>query len=172
MKRGLVHVYTGEGKGKTTAAFGLALRALGRGKRVCVTQFLKGKESGEVLALKKFSKATVRQFGREGFVDLENPSEEDRRLAQEGFKFAEEIVYNEEYDLVVLDEINLAMAANLVELQNVLKLIRGRPLGVEVVLTGRGALPEVIDTADYVTEFKKVKHPFDTGKEAREGVEF
>jgi len=172
MGKGLVHVYTGDGKGKTTAAFGLALRALGRGLSVCVIQFLKGQESGEVLALKKFSNATVRQFGREGFVDLESPSKEDKQFAKEGFDFAREIIDSGDFDLVVLDEINLAVAANLIKLQDILNLIKSRSSSVEVVLTGRKALPEVIDVAGYVTEFKNLKHPFDEGKKAREGVEF
>jgi len=172
MKKGLVHVYTGDGKGKTTAAFGLALRALGRGLSVCVIQFLKGQKSGEVLALKKFSNATVRQFGRIDFVDFKNPSEEDKRLARDGFEFAREIIDSGGFNLVVLDEINFVAAIHLVELQDVLNLIKSRPSSVEVVLTGRGALQEVIDAADYVTEFKKLKHPFDGGEKAREGVEF
>lgn len=172
MEKSLVHVYTGDGKGKTTAAFGLALRALGRGLRVCVVQFLKGSESGEVLALKKFSNATVRQFGREEFVDLENPSEEDGRLAQEGLEFAKKIIYEEKYDLVILDEVNLAVWAEIIMLEDVLEILENKPPSVELVLTGRLAPLDFIEAADYVTWFEKTKHPFDEGEKAREGVEF
>ena len=172
MKKGLVHVYTGDGKGKTTAAFGLALRALGRGLSVCVIQFMKGQESGEVLALKKFPHATVRQFGREELVDLENPSEEDRRLAQEGLEFTKEIIYEEKYDFVILDEINLAVWAELVMLEDILEILENKPPSIELVLTGRSAPLDFIEAADYVTWFEEVKHPFDEGEKAREGVEF
>lgn len=167
----LVRVYTGDGQGKTTAAFGLALRALGRGLKVCVIQFLKGKGSGEVLALRKLG-GEVRLFGREEFVDLKSPSEEDKRLAQQGFEFAKKIIYNEEYDLVILDEINLAVWVELIWLEDVLDLLENRPPNVELVLTGRDAPLDFIEVADYVTEFRKIKHPFDKGVPARKGFEF
>ena len=172
MKKGLVHVYTGDGKGKTTAAFGLVLRALGRGLSVCVIQFMKGQESGEVLALKKFSNAAVKQFGRESFVNFKNPSEEDKHLAQEGIEFAKEVVYEEKYDLVILDEINLAVWAELVMLEDVLEILENKPPSIELVLTGRPAILDFIEAANYVTDFGKIKHPFDEGEKAREGVEF
>jgi len=172
MKKKLVHLYTGDGEGKTTAAFGLALRALGRGWKVCIIQFLKGLESGEVLALKKFPGVRIEQFGREGFVDFENPLGEDYQLAEKGLESAKEVIYKENYDLVILDEINLAVAVGLVREEDVLELIEGRPPKVELILTGRGASSKLVAAADYVTEFKKIKHPFERGEEAREGIEF
>ncbi len=170
---GLVHVYTGDGKGKTTAAFGLAMRAVGRGWRVLVIQFLKGRESGEVLAAKRLApELVVKRFGSETFVSPTSPSEEDVRLAQEGLREAEEALTSGRYDLVILDEVNVAVSMGLLSEEEVINAVERRAKGVEVVLTGRNAPQSFIDLADYVTEFVEVKHPFKQGLPAREGVEF
>ncbi len=170
---GLVHVYTGDGKGKTTAAFGLAMRAVGRGIRAVIIQFLKGRPSGEVEAAKRlFPDMEVVRFGREEFVDPRSPSPEDLELARQGLRFAERAMSSGLFGLVVLDEVNVAVSLGLIGEEEVLRAVGARAPGVEVVLTGRGAPESFVEAADYVTEFRKVKHPFDRGVPAREGVEF
>jgi cob(I)alamin adenosyltransferase len=169
LARGLVQVYTGEGKGKTTAAFGLALRAAGWGLRVKVLQFLKGRKSGEVAAAERAGIA-VEQFGTAEWVNLESPTEADRQRAQAGLAAAREAL--DDVDLLVLDEANVALSAGLLQLDQVLALLEARPQGVEVVLTGRGAPAALLARADLVTEMRQIKHPFQSGAAAREGIEF
>jgi len=170
---GLVHVYTGNGKGKTTAAFGLAMRAVGRGKKVLVIQFLKGRESGEVLASRRLApELEVRRFGTGRFVDPRNPGEENLAILRAGLEDAKRALASGKYDLVILDEINVAVHMGLIPEEEVLDALRSRAEGVEVVLTGRYAPESFIEEADYVTEFKEIKHPFRRGVQAREGVEF
>ncbi len=169
---GLVHLYTGNGKGKTTAAFGLALRMVGRGKRVLIIQFMKGRPTGEVIASKKLEPMLeVRQFGTPRFVDPKNPDEESVKMAKEGLELARRSMKSS-YDLVVLDEVNVAVAFGLLDEGEVLEAIRGRNERVEVVLTGRYAPQSFYEIADYVTEFREIKHPFTKGIKAREGVEY
>ena len=183
MERGLVHCYTGDGRGKTTAALGLTLRAAGRGLRCCVVQLMKHcPDCGEAQAYRKWLEpggAELRQFGRppkEGeefaWVDPERILPEDRVAAEEGFAFAAQAVNSRQFDLVVLDEINLAVAWGLVEEKRVLDLLRNKPDGVEIVLTGRNATENLMAAADLVTEMKAVKHPFETGARARVGIEY
>ena len=173
LSKGMVQVYTGQGKGKTTAALGLALRAAGQGLRVYMAQFMKGwPHYGELTALKKHSNITLRQFGRAGFVDPENPDPEDIKMAREGLVQSRHEIRSGCYDLVILDELNLAAAWGLVELAEVLSLIKEKPQGVELVLTGREAPPEVIVLADLVTEMVEVKHPFQKGISSREGIDY
>ncbi len=185
LKRGLVQVYTGPGKGKTTAALGLALRAVGHGLRVCFVQFMKGgSESGERKAAERLApELEMRAFGSARWGDASKspagtpwwklpPSEEDRARAQEGIAFARQVVMGGEYDIVVLDEVLGALRAELVALEQVMELARGKPEHVELVLTGRAAPPEVLEAADLVTEMNAVKHPFDRGIEARRGIEY
>ncbi|MCL4459493.1 MAG: cob(I)yrinic acid a,c-diamide adenosyltransferase [Chloroflexi bacterium] len=169
---GLVHVYTGDGKGKTTAALGLALRAVGQGLRVHIVQFLKGVAYGEVKSLARLPNISLVQFGSAEWVHPERITVKDRRLALGGLEHAREAIHSGYYDLVILDEINIAVAWNLLPLEAVLDLIRARPKGVELVLTGRQAPPEVIELADLVTEMKEIKHPFGRGVMARRGIEF
>jgi cob(I)alamin adenosyltransferase len=167
---GYIQVYTGDGKGKTTAALGLALRAAGAGLRVCIIQFMKSGGSGEIEALGKLSGSiAVRSYGG-GFV-MEEPGEEDYRFAREGMEDAESTVSSGEYDVVVLDEANVAVDAGLVPLSRLLGLMSGKPEGVELVITGRNAHPHVIGMADLVTEMREIKHYYHTGVSARKGIE-
>jgi cob(I)alamin adenosyltransferase len=169
----MIHVYTGEGKGKTTAAFGLALRALGTGRKVVVVQFLKGrKDVGEYKLGNKLQGMEVHQFGRPDFVDPLKPLPIDFELAQEGLKFARKCMEANPPDLLILDEINVALKFGLLKLGDVLALMRKAPKSMELVLTGRYAPKEVVEKADLVTEMKEVSHPFQEGVPAREGVEF
>lgn len=173
-KRGLVLVYTGNGKGKTTAALGLGLRAIGQGLRVCMIQFMKNPRNayGEIQAIKKcFPQWTVIQSGREEFV-RKPPSPEDIRLAQEGYRAALKALTSGEYDLVILDEINVAVDFGLLEVQDVLRLIEERNPSVHVVLTGRYAPVQVRELADTVSEVNEVKHHYQTGVRAVKGIEF
>jgi cob(I)alamin adenosyltransferase len=164
-----VQVYTGEGKGKTTAAFGLALRAVGRGLKVKVIQFLKGRETGEALAASRAG-IEVEQHGSPAWVNLKNPSPADIERAQRGLAAAAEALRT--VDLLVLDEANVALSAGLLQLDDVLALLEARPEGVEVVLTGRGAPVELVKVADLVTEMLAIKHPYSLGVAAREGIEY
>lgn len=160
LKEGLVQLYTGDGKGKTTAALGLALRAAGHGFKVCFIQFMKGKiDYGELKAASMLSPyLEIHQKGRETFVSKENPDPEDVRLARDGLQFAKEAVHSGRYDIVVLDEINVAVDYNLFPKEEVLELIRSKPRHVELILTGRYAPQELIDAADLVTEMQLVKY--------------
>jgi cob(I)alamin adenosyltransferase len=169
---GLLHVYTGQGKGKSSAAFGLALRAWGHGLRVCVIQFMKSTEySGEYKAVKKLKNIELRQFGTGRFL-LEEISSQDVEMARDGMDFAREILTSGQFDVVILDELNVAMHFGLVDLDAVLEMIDARRPGVEVVVTGRKAPPELVERADYVTEMVEVKHPLSRGIQARKGIEY
>jgi len=169
---GLVHLYTGDGKGKTTAAFGLALRVIGRGGKALIIQFLKGSPSGEVLATRMIPNLEVKQFGTNKFVDPENLTPEDYARARQGLEAATEALKSGEYRLVVLDEINVAVSFGLLPEETVIDAIKHRDKGTEVVLTGRNAPKSFFELADYVTEFKEIKHPFSRGILAREGIEY
>jgi len=169
----LIHVYTGDGKGKTTAALGLALRASGHGRRILVIQFMKGKiDYGELASSKKLGTVEIIQFGRPDFVDLKNPSQEDRDLAREAFAFACEVLHSGKYDMIILDEINVALAAHLIPVEEAIELLRAIPENIELVLTGRWAPEKILAEADYVTEMREIKHPFKRGIVGRKGVEW
>ncbi|RII30834.1 MAG: cob(I)yrinic acid a,c-diamide adenosyltransferase [Geobacter sp.] len=172
MERGCVQVYTGNGKGKTTAALGLALRAVGRGFKVCILQFIKGGGPyGEHLIADKLApQLTIIQTGKPGWVNTQDIAE-DRRLAQEAFEQAKELLVSGGYDLLVLDEINGAVGFGLIDVEQVLELIRLRPERVELVLTGRNADERVIEAADLVTEMREIKHYYKAGVPARTGIE-
>ncbi len=173
LEQGLVQVYTGNGKGKTSAAFGLALRAIGRGLKVYAVQFIKGGfDYGELYIVNKLPNITLKAFGRGKFVMMKPPEKEDVKLAEEAFQLAKEVVGSGEYDIVILDEINVALNLKLISLEEVLELIKNKPKHVELILTGRYAPSEIIETADLVTEMKEVKHPFNKGYKAREGIEY
>jgi len=173
LERGLVQVYTGDGKGKTSAAFGLALRASGRGLKVYVIQFIKGGfDYGELHAIDRLPNLELKAFGRGRFVMEKPPLDEDVHTASEALAFAERIIKEGEHDLVILDEINVAVDLGLISLEKVLKMIGKRPEHVELVLTGRHAPTEIIEVADLVTEMREVKHPYCKGVPAREGIEY
>lgn len=171
--KGLIQVYTGNGKGKTTAALGLALRAAGHRFRVLIIQFLKGGISyGELKSAKKLSPClTIVPMGRECFVDKKNTHPIDRRWARKGWKLSKESVQGQQYQLVILDEVNVAVEYGLVPLDELLDLMKNKPKNVELILTGRWARPEVIRKADLVTEMREVKHYYRKGIESRIGIE-
>jgi len=172
LEKGLVQVYTGAGKGKTSAAFGLALRAIGRGLKVYVVQFIKGGfDYGELYVIDKLPNLTLKAFGRGKFVVAKPPEREDVELAEEALRLAKKVVSGGEYDVVVLDEVNVALSLKLISLDDVLRLVKTKPKHVELVLTGRSAPDEIIEAADLVTEMREVKHPFSKGFPARKGIE-
>ena len=173
LERGLVQVYTGDGKGKTSAAFGLALRAVGRGLKVYVIQFIKGGfDYGELYVVERLPNFKLKAFGRGKFVTDVPPTENDVKLAKEAFELARKVVNCGDYDVVVLDEINIALHLKLVGIEEVIDLIRSKPKHVELVLTGRYVPPEIVKLADLVTEMKEIKHPFTKGVSPRKGIEY
>ncbi len=176
MRKGLVQVYTGDGKGKTTAAIGEALRARGRGHRVMLVQFLKGKKgSGEISALEELGVKVICK-GKELGLSLNKIVEDERRTIREEWgnfldKINEEVLA-ESYDLLILDEINVACHYGLIDENKLIRFIKEKPDGLEMVLTGRYASPRLMKTAHLVSEIKKIKHPYNEGIKAREGIEF
>lgn len=169
---GLVHIYTGNGKGKTTAAFGLAFRAAGRGLSVLVVQFLKPAEGyGEQLACGKFPNVELLCLGLDHFVS-KNPKQEDIDAARSALDRTLELMRTGKYDVVVMDEAINAVRMKLIPDTDLIDALKSRPAHIEVVMTGRGITPALEEYADYVTEMKLVKHPYDRGIQARAGVEF
>lgn len=173
MVRCFIHVYTGDGEGKTLTAFGLALRAVGHGYKVIIIQFMKGrKDVGEYKVKDRLQpEYEIYQFGREEFIDLNNPQPIDYELARKALEFAEKALERKPR-ILVLDEINLAAAIGLVKAEEVLKLLEKVPEETVVVLTGRKAPKEFIEVADLVTEMREIKHPHKLGVEARKGIEY
>ena len=173
LKQGLIQVYTGEGKGKTTCALGLAFRAVGQGFKVFMVQFLKTDDTGEVQAAQRLSPDfTIQSFGTPGFPNLREPDAKTLDTVRQAFDLAHRVILAGEHDLVILDEVNLSLAYGLVPSAEMLDVLRQRPPYVEVVLTGRGAPPELVDLADLVTEMRPVKHYFEAGVKARRGIEW
>lgn len=175
IKQGKVQVYTGDGKGKTTAALGLALRAAGRGLRVYICQFMKGRKTGESIAIERYLSTliTIQKCGGKKFIiDRENPPLEEISRAKEGLLKAKEALVSGGYDIVILDEVNVAIYFNLLKEKDVLELIREKPEDVELILTGRNAPRSIIEASDLVTEMKEVKHYYKNGVPAREGIEY
>lgn len=173
LEKGLVQVYTGNGKGKTSAAFGSALRAVGRGLRVYVIQFIKGGfDYGELYVAKRIPRLKLTAFGRGKFITETPPSNSDVQLAREAFEFAKKTVDSGRYDMVVLDEINVVLNLRMISIDEVIQLIKNRPKHVELILTGRNAPKEIIDAADLVTEMREVKHPYAKGVQPRKGIEY
>ncbi|MDI6758434.1 MAG: cob(I)yrinic acid a,c-diamide adenosyltransferase [Candidatus Omnitrophota bacterium] len=166
----MIQVYTGNGKGKTTAVLGLALRAAGAGLKVYIAQFLKGKKCSEHNALKKIKNIKIEQFGRGCFVKKVY-GKEDLELTKKGLKKTERILSEKAYDVVILDEINIALDFGLLELKEVISLIKNTPKKTELILTGRHAKEEILRIADLVSEIKEVKHPYYKGVRARRGIE-
>ena len=169
--KGYVHVYTGNGKGKTTAAIGLAIRAAGAGMRVYIAQFVKGMHYSELDALDRYAdRITLKQYGRDCFIKQE-PSEEDIQAARKGFEEVKGVLASGDYQMVILDEANIATHYNLFSADELIELVRSKPESVELVITGRSADPKVIAVADLVTEMKEIKHYYNRGIEARQGIE-
>ncbi|MBN1541252.1 cob(I)yrinic acid a,c-diamide adenosyltransferase [candidate division KSB1 bacterium] len=170
-RQGLVQIYTGDGKGKTTAALGLSLRAAGHGLRTYIGQFMKGRMYGELDALRNFPLITVNQFGGKKCIRREEVSEADRRRASKGLMRCRQALHSGSFDLVVLDEILVAIWFDLLPLSNVVELVKYKPPQVELILTGRRAAQELIDLADLVTEMREIKHYYQKGIKARNGIE-
>lgn len=172
---GLIHLYTGDGKGKTTAALGLALRAAGRGRRVLLVQFLKGRDTGELHTLENVPTISVLRLSRDyGFFKyLTGDEQADVRDEHDALlATAAKAIANGDCDFLVLDELAATLRHDLVDAASLLALLDDRPDGIEIVITGRDAPQEIIHRADYITEMKKIKHPFDQGVPAREGIEW
>ena len=167
----MIQVYTGNGKGKTTAAFGLALRAAGAGLKIYIGQFIKGKYYSELNSLRKIKNIRIEQFGRGCFIK-KMPTKKDSEFAQTGLEKIKKVVSQGAYDLVILDEINVALKLNLVKLKDVLSLIKKTPKNIELILTGRCAPTAILKTADLVTEMKAIKHYYKKNVNARRGIEF
>lgn len=171
--RGLVHIYTGDGKGKTTAALGLVLRALGHGLAVHIIHFMKGDTRyGEQATLAQLTGVSVERFGLPTLCDPKHPTPEERQQAHRALEAAQQAIMGGGYNVVVLDEINVALAFGLIPLEPVLALVCNKPPRVELILTGRKAPPELIAAADLVTEMREVKHPFQKGVLARPGIDY
>ena len=170
-KRGYTQVYTGNGKGKTTAAIGLAIRAAGAGLKVYIAQFIKMGDYSEIKALKRFSDLiTVEQFGLGRFTNGK-PAPEDIAAAQRGLKKVKSVMTSDEFNIIIMEEANVAVMLGLIAVQDLLKIIINKPDDKELVITGRGASPRIIESADLVTEMKAIKHYYQVGVRARVGIE-
>jgi len=175
-KDGLVIVYTGNGKGKTTAALGMALRAIGYDHKVCMLQFIKGSwHYGEMDSSKKlepnFELIAIGK-GFVGILDDNSPREEHEKYAAEALRICREKIFSEKYNVVILDEVNYAINLGLIDVQEIIKIIKEKPSSLDLVLTGRDAKEEIIELADLVTEMKEIKHPFKSGIKAKKGIDF
>lgn len=173
LERGLIQLYTGNGKGKTTAALGLCFRAAGHGLKSFIIQFMKGQiVYGELNSAKLTNGLiTIEQMGRPDFVSKENPEKIDIEMAQDALRLAEKIIKSGEYDIVVLDEVNVAADFNLIDKKEVIRILKEKPANVELILTGRYAPQEFIDIADLVSEVREIKHYYAKGIDARDGIE-
>ncbi|MCX6348848.1 MAG: cob(I)yrinic acid a,c-diamide adenosyltransferase [Candidatus Aureabacteria bacterium] len=173
LSRGLIQVYTGDGKGKTTAAVGLAARALGWGKKVCLIQFMKGGACyGELKILGKIRGCRTARFGRGCLLRKGTIKPIDRREAEKGLAFAGEVVAERKADVVILDEINVAVHFGLIPREEVTKLIQRCPKRIELVLIGRRCPREIMRLADYVSDIREIKHPYRKGVQGRRGIEY
>jgi cob(I)alamin adenosyltransferase len=171
--RGLVMVITGNGKGKTTAAFGQALRAIGQNYHVFVLQFMKGRKYGEFIAAEKYlPRLTIRMSGLDSFVMRDNPAAIDIELAKKGLDTARKAIMSGKYDMVILDEINVALDFKLINLKEVIDLIKNKPPALNLILTGRYAPEGIIKLADTVSEVKEIKHHYAAGVKDRAGIEY
>lgn len=170
---GLVIVITGNGKGKTTSAFGQALRAIGQGYKVLVVQFMKGRKYGEFIAAENYLPGlTVKRFGLDSFVMRDKPAAVDIELALQGFDFAKRAIAGGKYNMIILDEINVAVDFKLVGLKQIIEMIRKKPPALDLILTGRYAAEEIIKLADTVSEVKEIKHHYAAGIKDRAGIEY
>ena len=175
-KDGLVIVYTGNGKGKTTAALGLAIRAVGYEHKVCILQFIKGSwHYGEMDSSKKLEPNLELIAVGKGFVgilDDNSPREEHEKYAAEAVRICREKIFSEKYDVIILDEVNYAINLGLIDVQEIIKIIKEKPSNLDLVLTGRDVKEEIVELADLVTEMKEIKHPFKSGIKAKKGIDF
>ena len=175
-EKGLVIVYTGNGKGKTTAALGMALRASGYEYKICMLQFIKGSwHYGEIDSSKKLEpNFELIQVGKGfvGIIDDNSPREEHEKYAAEAVKVCREKIFSEKYDIVILDEVNYAINFGLIDVHEIIKIIKEKPSNLDLVLTGNHAKEEIIELADLVTEMKEIKHPFQSGIKAKKGIDF
>ncbi len=170
--KGLIQVYFGNGKGKTTAALGQALRAAGRNKKTLIVQFMKKWDYGELHSVEKIPQITIKTFGTKDFVYKGKAKEIDYREAKKAFLEGVQGAQSGQYDLIIFDELNVAIDFELVELQQVIDFLEEKPEGVEVIITGRNAPQEIINRADLVTEMREIKHPYQVGIQARKGIEY
>ncbi len=172
-QKGLIIVITGDGKGKTTSAFGQVLRAVGQGYKVLILQFMKGRKYGEFKAAKEYlPNVTIRLVGLDSFVMRDNPAPIDIEMAQKGFEVAKRAIKSGKYNMIILDEINVAMDFKLVDVNEVIEVIKNRPPGVDLILTGRNAPQQIIKIADTVSEVKEIKHHYAAGIKDRAGIEY
>lgn len=176
MTKGLVIVYTGNGKGKTTAALGIALRATGHQKKICMIQFIKGSwHYGEMSSSNRlepeFEMVAIGK-GFVGIIDDKTPKKIHKKIAQEAIKICKEKIFSESYDIIILDEINYAIHLGLVDISDMLDIIKRKPKNLDLVLTGNYAKNDIISEADLVTEMREIKHPFKMGIKAKKGIDF
>lgn len=169
--KGYIQLYTGNGKGKTTAALGLAIRAAGAGKKVFIAQFVKGMHYSELEALKRFPEIEWKQYGLDCFI-INQPLPKDIEAAQQGLEEATKAIFSKNFDIVILDEVCIAIFYKLFELQKLLDVLKNKPEPLEIVMTGRYAPPELMELADLVTEMMEKRHYFNKGVQARKGIEF
>ena len=171
MKQGYIQIYTGDGKGKTTAALGLALRAAGHGLRTYIAQFMKGQSYGELSSIRLIPEIKIEQFGKDTFIHIDQASQEDIRMAKQGLEKASQAMLSQKYNIIILDEINVAIHFKLLTIAEVMDFISSKPENIELILTGRRAPQELINRADLVTEMREIKHYYQQGVSARDGIE-
>ncbi len=169
---GFVQVYTGKGKGKTTAAIGIGIRAAGAGLEVCMIQFVKGKKDSAIRILEDIENFHFKQFGKRGIRKKENLTEEEKKLAEKALKEVKEAIDEDKIDLLILDEVNIAIDQELIDLDEILEIIEEKPDDLELILTGRYAKEEIIKKSDLVTDMKNIKHYLQAGVKAREGIDY
>jgi cob(I)alamin adenosyltransferase len=171
-QKGLIHLYMGKGKGKTTASLGLALRAAGAGLQVSIIQFLKGKPSNEFKSIEKIPQISITHFGRNKFLTEDNHDPIDEKLANDGLDYAKKIINEQKINLLILDEITIAVAFHLLKKEDVIQLLKQKPKELTIVLTGRIADEDFITISDLVTDLKEIKHPFQQGIKPQSGIDF
>jgi cob(I)alamin adenosyltransferase len=171
-RKGFIHLYMGTGKGKTTAALGLALRAIGAGLEVEMIQFMKGDQSNERKIIKHLSGFSTTSFGRDAFITAENHEPIDETLARKGLDFAQQLIDKESCDILILDEITVAVAFHLLKKEDVLDVLSRKPADMTIILTGRVADESLISLADVVTNMREIKHPYQYGESAQPGIDY
>ena len=171
MDKGYIHIYTGNGKGKTTAALGLALRAAGHGYKTFIGQFMKGSHYGELTSLKNIKEIDIEQFGGKDCITIDQVDEQHKELARKGLDRIKEVLRKNEYKIVILDEICVTIWFGIIAEQEVIDVLKSKPSNIEIVLTGRNASKTLLEYADLITEMKEVLHYYSNGVEARNGIE-